>query len=227
MNDNSQQAELCKLIIDNLNKSINKLNNYHTMAVQEDKIDVEELPNFIITDPLNPSQQQKFCDIFNEVKNYIVTHEDDFISQPKKGSFLVNINNQNHLTIEHKQLIQLIIDTLLYGFMKLNDKTDYFFVGLNEDLGGLDFNYSDLMANMYNYFLTIPGVAQKLHSLVLPTDFVPSNEPTYPLPYDNSNLPLPNMPGGKKKTKYRKRKRTSSKSSKKRKYSRRKNHKTN
>jgi hypothetical protein len=81
------------------------------------------------------------------------------------------------------------------------------------------------MAIMYNYFLTIPGVPQKLHSLVLPTDFVVPNNSTYSLPYDNTNLPRPNMPGGQKKTKHRKRKRITSKSSKKRKYSMRKRHK--
>ena len=89
MSNNSQQEELCNLIIENLNKSINKLNIYHKKAVEQHKIDEDDLPNFIITDPLNPSQKQKFCDLFNEVKNYIVNHEDDFISQPESGNFLI------------------------------------------------------------------------------------------------------------------------------------------
>jgi hypothetical protein len=184
--------------------------------------------------PIKGVKKIIFCKIFREIYDKVNKKTiDNFIQyNPEDEKYCINITTHEGATcdINEHQLIKLIIDSILFIYIRL-ETTDTPFVEFNNssfltDDDELEKVYTNLVANMANYILSIPGLPAKIQQLMknyqLPTMV---NIPIY------EYLPIPPGMLGGKKTKNRKRKRMSNKSVKKihsiRKYKRRNTNNSN
>jgi len=214
----------CIPIIRILEHSIQSIDLYNEIYFPNDP--------FLVT-PIKGVEKIIFCKIFRQIYDRVNQKTiDNFIQyNPEDEKYCINITTHEGATcdINEHQLIKLIIDSILFIYIRL-ETTDTPFVEFNNssfltDDDELEKVYTNLVANMANYILSIPGLPAKIQQLMknyqLPTI---DKIPIY------ADLPKPYMPGGKK-TKNRKRKRMSNKSVKKihsiRKYKRRNTNNSN
>jgi hypothetical protein len=208
-------------ILEDSIQSIDSLNGIH-------------FQNPFLVPPIKGAKKIIFCEIFRQI--YAKVNQktiDNFIQyNPEDEKYCINITTHEGATcnINEDQLIKLIIDSILIIYIKL-DTTDNPFVELNNssfltDDVELRKVYTNLVANMTNYILSISGLPAEIQKLMKNYQ-----SPTMVKIQRYRDLPIPpGMPGGKK-TKNRKRKRMSNKSVKKihsiRKYKRRNTNNSN
>lgn len=185
-------------ILDNSIQSIDSYNN--------------KFPDPLLVPPIKGVKKIIFCKIFHEIYGTVNKKTiDNFIEFIPPDKYYITIYEGATYDINESQLIKLIIDSILYIYIKLENMDNAFleFQGisfLTNDDDALKKVYTDLLANMTNYILSIPGLPAEIQKLM--KNYKSPTMVDIPI---YKNLPKPNMPGGKK-TKNRKRKRISNKS---------------
>jgi hypothetical protein len=214
----------CIQIIRILEDSIQSIDSYNKIYFPNDPF---------LVPPIKGAKKIIFCKLFREIYDTVNKKTiDNFIQyNPEDEKYCINITTHEGATcdINEHQLIKLIIDSILFIYIRL-ETTDTPFVEFNNssfltDDDELEKVYTSLLANMANYILSIDGLPAEIQKLMKKYQ-----SPTMVKIQRYRDLPKPDMPGGKK-TKNRKRKRMSNKSVKKihsiRKYKRRNTNNSN
>lgn len=215
-------------IIRILEHSIQSIDSYNKIYFPNDPF---------LVPPIKGAKKIIFCKIFHQIYHTVNKKTIDNVIQynPEDEKYCINITTHEGATcdINEDQLIKLIIDSILFIYIRL-ETTDTPFVEFNNssfltDDDELEKVYTNLVANMANYILSIPGLPAKIQRLM--KNYKSPTIYKIPIYTDLPQPPgMPGMPGGKK-TKNRKRKRMSNKSVKKihsiRKYKRRNTNNSN